>query len=253
MVLPVESASAGTVDVSADGETYIVDGAVIHHERFENDRTEAARCTTCHWRIHLICRSWSDAAHGACPSLARGCPADQTVAEVLRADAATRPEATSNLWHLVGHTCIGDGGPASVTVIQQELRQRWRIPVPALRFQTSPPKTTLLNLETLLNFQSPVSLPDRTQVLVGIPVTFRAHSHRRISCSPSCRVDGLRQSLVPNVAGEITVTAYAQWTATFDALGLRGLPATQNPIVQRRTLKLRVSRLHRSLVSQLQK
>ncbi len=248
-ILFAPEASAGTVDVSADGNTYLVDGAVIHHQRFENDRTEAARCTTCHWRIHLICRTWSDTAHGACPSLARDCPADETVAEVERAEASQRPEATSQLWHLVGHTCIGDDGPASVTVIEQELRKRWRIPVPRLTFTTSPPRNTLLNLETFVQMTAATRIPDKTQILVGIPVTFRASSQRHITCTPACEFNSVRQSFFPHVSGSSTVTVVAQWTASYDALGLKNLPVSSAPIVQRRSQPLQVVRLHRTFLS----
>lgn len=248
-VVPADSASAGTVDVSADGETYLVDGAVIHHSRFENDRTEAATCTTCHWRIHLICRTWSDTAHGACPSLARGCPASESVAEVERAEALQRPPADSNLWHLVGHSCIGDGGPASVILIRQQLRQRWRIPIPPLRVTTSPPNTTLKNLPTQIEFLSPQSLPDKTQILVGIPVTFRATSQRHVMCNPNCQVDQMQKSFVSVVPGHHVLTVTAGWTATYDALGLTNLPTNLRPIVQRRSLSLDVVEIHRSLLA----
>ena len=239
------SPSDASVTVSADHETYIVDGAVVHHERFENDRREAATCTTCHWHIHLICKSWSDTAHGACPSLSASCPREQTVAEVMRADAKLRPEASSTLWHLVGHTCIGDGGPASVIDIEDELHDRWRIPLPIFGFRTRPPFRTLINLPTSVVFSASATTGEMKATVAGISVAFRSTAVRRIVCTPACAIDN--SSLVFGIPGNTSINATAVWTASFDALGLKDIPVSDDPIIQRATQTIEVLRLHRFL------
>lgn len=245
IALQISPVSAATVDVSADGETYIVDGAVIHHDRFENDRREAATCRTCHWQIHLICRSWSDTSHGACPSLSASCPRTQTVAEVLRADAVVRPPLTSLLWHMVGHTCIGEGGPASVIEIEEELEERWRIPLPPFGFVTRPPQRSLVNLPTQVIFQSGTTSVEQNASVVGIPVTFRAFSTRKISCTPLCLLSGT--TLAFTTPGTTTIRGSATWRASFDALGLTDIPVEKDPIIQRASQTIEVLRLHRFL------
>jgi hypothetical protein len=242
-------AEASIVDVSTDGETYLVDGAVIHHSRFENDRREAASCTTCHWRIHLICRSWSDTAHGACPSLSAGCPRDETVAEVFRADASSRPALDDPLWHQVGHTCVGDGGPASVVLIRQRLDEQWRIPVPRLRFVTRPPNRTLINLPTQIVYSSPSRTGELSASVAGISVHFRAVADRRIQCSPNCTSNAVADLISFSAAGVGRISAVATWRATFDALGLTEIPVTDSPIVQQYALSLDVVRLHRFILT----
>lgn len=245
----VAPATAGTVDVSADGQTYVVDGAVIHHSRFENDRREAATCSTCHWRIHLICRSWSDTAHGACPSLTAACPRDETVAEVFRADSPSRPAVDDPLWHQVGHTCIGDGGPASVIVIKQQLKDQWRIPLPRLRFVTTPPNRTLINLPTTISYESPARTGELSASVAGIAVSFRASATRRLSCTPACDSNALGTVVSFAAPAAAWIAATATWTATFDALGLTDIPVTDAPIVQRYRRSIEVFRLHRILLT----
>lgn len=236
-----------SVTVSADHETYIVDGGVIHHERFENDRREAATCTTCHWKIHLICKSWSDASHGACPSLSASCPREETVAEVLRADAKERPESSSTLWHLVGHTCVGDGGPASVVDIEHEIHDRWKIPLPTFDFRTRPPFRTLINLPTAVVFASPATTGELKATVAGISVAFRSSAVRRIACTPTCTINA--SELVFAAPGKASINATAMWTASFDALGLKDIPVSDDPIFQRATHSIEVLRLHRFLES----
>jgi len=250
MSLTSSSTMAATVDVSTDGQTYIVDGGVIHHSRYDKDRTEASACDTCHWRINVICRSWDDASHGWCPSMLLNCPRDQRLAEVFRADAKVRPSSTSPLWHRTGYTCLTDGGPASSVRIREAINQSWRIKVPALNFTTSPPRNTIVNLATKVTYTSSGTTGKISITVAGIPVTFRAKAVRSYLCKPLwlCSYSTESASALHFLrVGEITIYATARWTATYDALGLTDLPVEDDPIVQQDSATLTVTSLHRHL------
>lgn len=241
---------ADTVDVSADGQTYVVDGGVIHHSRYDKDRVEASTCETCHWRISVMCRSWDDAVHGWCPSMLVQCPRDERLAEVFRADSLTRPPSTSTLWHRTGYTCLGDGGPASTVRIREAIRESWRIEVPHFVVTTSPPTNTIVNFPTRVNFQSSATTGQLTRSVAGIPVTFRATALRSYVCKPVwlCAYSTSALGSIHFLRiGEITLYATARWNATYDALGLSGLPVTDDPVIQQAITTVQVTSLHRHL------
>ncbi len=244
------SAEAATVDASADGNSYLVTGGVIHHSNYTKDRTEAALCTTCHWRINIICSSWDDARHGWCPSMLLQCPRDQKLAEVFRADALVRPDLTSSLWHRTGYTCLVPGGPASVVRIRQSLTDNWRIPVPPLKLVTKPPTNTLIGLPTKIHVLSALELPDKAKTVAGIPVIFRAQAVRRLSCGLRCSVNAQHSAVTFSRLGAGRVLTVVSWTAHFDALGLENIPVSDSPIVQRVESFFTVSSLHRTLIKQ---
>lgn len=244
------TAMADTVDVSTDGQTYIVDGGVIHHSRYDKDRTEASTCDTCHWRINVICRSWDDSFHGWCPSMLLNCPRDERLAEVFRADAITRPASSSPLWHRTGYTCLSDGGPASTVRIREAINQSWKIKVPALNFVTSPPRNTIVNLPTKVIYTSNGTIGRFSITVAGIPVSFRAKAARSFLCKPMwlCAYSTETASAIEFLRiGEVTLYATARWSATYDALGLTNLPVEDDPIVQQDSVTLLVTSLHRHL------
>jgi hypothetical protein len=249
-MISLSPSHAGTVDVSADGQTYVVDGGVIHHSRYDKDRTEASTCEDCHWRINVLCLSWDDSFHGWCPTMLLNCPRDQRFAEVFRADALTRPSSGSSLWHRTGYTCLTDGGPASTRRIRDSINQQWRINVPPLNVTTLPPNTTLVNLPTKVTYLTAATTGNMSMKVAGIPVTFRARATRSYLCKPTwlCSYSlSSANSISFKRVGSITVYATAVWTATYDALGLTNLPVTDPNIVQSDSATLTVTSLHRHL------
>ena len=241
---------ADTVDVSADGQTYVVDGGVIHHSRYDKDRTEASTCENCHWRINVLCLSWDDSFHGWCPTMLLNCPRDQRFAEVFRADAINRPASGSSLWHRTGYTCLTDGGPASTRQIREMITHRWRINVPQLNVTTLPPNNTLVNLPVKVTYTTAATTGNLTAKVAGIPVTFRARATRSYLCKPTwlCTYSASNlNSISFRRIGAITLYATAVWTATYDALGLTNLPVSDPNVVQSDSVTVNVISLHRHL------
>ncbi len=178
------------------------------------------------------------------------CPRDQRFAEVFRADAITRPSSANPLWHRTGYTCLTPGGPASTRRIRDTINQQWRINVPALNFTTSPPKTTLVNLPTKVNYLSAATTGNLSMKVAGIPVTFRARATRSYLCKPSwlCSYSLTNANTISfRRVGSITLYATAVWSATYDALGLTNLPVSDPDIVQSDAATLIVTSLHRHL------
>lgn len=233
-----------TTEPSING--YLVRGGAIHHSSYEKDRTEAASCDNCFWRISPICESWEDETRGWCPSMRLRCPADLQIVEVFRANATYTPALQSGLWRRTGYSCIGSEGPTATGQIINRISAQQLISLPALRFQTFPPVRTLVNLPTRVVFLSPNQLPDRKIKVAGINVTFRAAASRSISCTGCSRISN--RTVYWQRAGVVQISGTAVWQASFDALGIKGIPITQpypNQIVES---TLNVFQLNRKLV-----
>ena len=233
-----------TTEPSING--YLVRGGAIHHSSYEKDRTEAASCDNCFWQINAICESWEDETRGWCPSMRLRCPADLQIVEVFRANAKSQPPLQSGLWRRTGYSCIGTEGPAATGQIINRISARQFISLPALKFQTFPPVKTLVNLPTRVVFQSPNQLPDRKIQVAGIDVTFRAAASRSISCTGCSRISN--RTVYWQRPGIVQITGTAVWQASFDALGIKGIPITQPYPNQKVESTLSVFQLNRKLV-----
>lgn len=233
-----------TAEPSING--YLVRGGAIHHSSYEKDRTEAASCDNCFWRISPICESWEDETRGWCPSMRLRCPADLQIVEVFRANATSTPSLQSGLWRRTGYSCIGKEGPAATGQIINRISARQFISLPALTFQTFPPARTLVNLPTRVVFLSPNQLPDRKIQIAGIDVAFRAAASRSISCTGCSRISN--RTVYWQRSGIVQITGTAVWQASFDALGIKGIPITQPFPNQKVDSTLSVFQLNRKLV-----
>lgn len=225
---------------------YLVRGGVLHHSTYDKDRTEAATCDNCFWRINPICESWEDETRGWCPSMRLRCPADLQIVEVFRANATTTPPLQSELWRRTGYSCIGAEGPAATGQIINRITSKQFINLPALKFQTHPPSKTLVNLPTRVAFQSPNQIPEKKIQVAGIDVYFRAVASRSISCTNCSRISN--RTVYWHRSGVMQISGNAIWRASFDALGITGIPITQSFPNQKVDNTLIVFQLNRKLV-----
>lgn len=237
------------VDVSADEDTYFVRGGVVHHSTYEDDRTEAATCENCHWRLEVLCQTFLVGSQGACPGLRARCGASSRPVAVYRANASSRPPTSSSLWHRTGYSCVGPGGPISTGEINSKLTGDWQVKVPTLTAVTVPPTNTLVNLPTLVKLTSPGRLIVSKPVVAGVEVTLYAVASRSVSClGASCELPSAR-TLRFGDTGMATVTVKATWRGKYDANGLTGIPISDDPIVQSKKYQLQVYSLHRKLIT----
>jgi hypothetical protein len=218
--------SATTIEVLPQHDSYLVTGGVIHHTNFTRDRQEASVCETCFWKIKEICKSWLDSNHGSCPWLRLQCPADMQLVEVFRANAKYRPIYESKDWYFVSYSCIGDSGPASTVEISNQLSDSWVANVPRLRMKFYPASDAILwhPLKYQILSQSSFSL---TKKVLGVQVTLKARSSLDFICRNQNKLENClsirANELKFKKVGILQVVTTAQWSATYDALGVVGI------------------------------
>lgn len=232
-------AHAAWVSVTPDGESYLVTAGALFTDNYGGDRKEAATCSTCFWWVHRICASWDDANHGWCPWMLLQCPRDQQLAEVFRADANAFPPLDSPLWHRTGYTCIGDPDLLSARQVTTEVSDSWRMLIPPMGYRISPPGQTLVNLETIVEFSSPSYVTDARLLAGGIEARLYVTANRSVNC----RTAGCRKLTATSVlfdrGGTGVLRIRSTWTASYDALGISGLPVSGS-VTQQRDEQLRV-------------
>lgn len=228
------------VDVSSDGNAYLVSGGAIFHERYEDDREQAAACEDCFWKVDRTCTDFDAFDRGPCPELLASCPKDMHIAEVRRARGATKPEWDSSSWRYISHTCIGDSGPVSVNEVTHLIRSTIRVRVPALNVQTSPPKRTLINLPTKVRQLSESSIRYSNILVAGVPVKLWAESTLRTQCQACLETS---KGLLLKRTGRVAIQVDVVWSAWYTALGIRPIKVQDPQIRQRKTLWIRVSEL----------
>jgi hypothetical protein len=231
---------ATTIEVLPQQDAYLVSGGVIHHTNYTKDRTEAASCSDCFWKIKEICKSWSDANHGSCPWLRLQCPVDMQLVEVFRANAISRPAFSSRDWYLVGYSCIGQSGPISTVEIATAITDSWLARVPNIRLKYLPPSDAILWHPLKYELLSPDSLTF-TKTILGVRVTLNANSSVEFRCQSlasisNCISNNSNQIKFKKV-GIYHLTAISKWRATYNALGVEGIEVSgPNPSSSTTTL-----------------
>ena len=243
-------APAAALDVEVDGDSYLVTGGVYHSSIYPYDRSEAAHCVNCFWKIVVICKSWSDDAHGSCPYLKLRCPATMRIAEVYRANESSRPPTTSTLWKWMGYTCLSQL-PASTRVIEQEISSMWRVYVPQLVVTTNPPHTTLLHLTTHINLLNGLSMPVVQRDVDGNAVSIYATASRNITCQLACSYASAVTKFIQT--GHVAVLLTLRWDGYYS---VDGVPFSRIPgpaIVQQTSIPMTVIALKRHIVSNIRR
>lgn len=220
---------ATTIEVLPQQDAYLVSGGVIHHNNYTKDRTEAASCSDCFWKIKEICKSWSDTNHGSCPWLRLQCPADMQLVEVFRANAISRPIYTSGDWYFVGYSCIGQVGPISTVEIASAISDSWLAKVPNIRLKYQPPSDAILWHPLRYELLSPNSFTF-VKTILGVRVTLQANSSVEFRCQSmtsilNCISSNSNQIKFKRV-GIYKLTATSTWYATYNALGVEGIEVT---------------------------
>ena len=228
------------VDVSSDGNSYLVTGGALFHARFDDNREEAASCSDCYWRVQRNCLDIDMYDRGPCPELLASCPNDMHIAEVHRSRGPLKPEWDSTAWKFTSHTCIGEAGPVSSGEVRDFIESALRVRVPALRVETTPPKRTLIHLPTRIKQLSASSIRFRDLEVAGIPVKLWAESTLQTKCN-SCRQTP--HGIILKKIGRVAVQVDATWSAWYTALGIRPIKVSEPQIRQRKTLWLTVSQL----------
>lgn len=228
------------VDVSSDGNSYLVSGGALFHERFEDDREKAATCTDCYWQVQRTCLDFDPFDRGPCPELLASCPKGMTIAEVEFAKGSTKPTWDSSSWKFVSHTCIGPLGPISSKEVIHKIQSSLKVRVPALRVETSPPKRTLINLPIRVKQLSASKIRYSNLEVAGIPVRLWAESTLQIRCQP-CRE--LPEGLIAKRSGRIAIEVEARWSAWYSALGISPIKVGDPQIRQRKTLWISAAQL----------
>jgi len=228
------------VDVSSDGNSYLVSGGALFHERFEDDREKAATCTDCYWQVQRTCLDFDPFDRGPCPELLASCPKGMTIAEVEFAKGSTKPTWNSTAWKFVSHTCIGPLGPISSEEVIHKIQSSLKVRVPPLRVETSPPKRTLINLPIRVKQLSASKIRYSNLEVAGIPVKLWAESTLQIRCQP-CRE--LPEGLIAKRSGRIAIEVEARWSAWYTALGISPIKVGDPQIRQRKTLWISAAQL----------
>ena len=240
-------AKAADLSVSREGDSYLVSGSLLLHDSTQIEGRPGSRCSDCHWKFTVICRSWQGTAHGSCPFLLARCPSGWRLAEVWRSQLPSRPLASSDAWVKSGYTCFTDEGPLTVHEVTTRLQQLHRVGVPPLKTRTSPPSTTVTFLPTFVQFVSVRELPVQHIEVVGIPIEVRRTSSAYVSCG-RCSLTST-SGMVFTSAGPATVTVNLLWNTGFHAEGFPDLDVGLSPIRQRTTHNLTVIPLHRRLTT----
>jgi hypothetical protein len=220
-------AYATSIEVLPQVDSYLIKGGVIHHSNFTKDRDEAATCSNCFWKIREICKSWQDSSHGSCPWLRLQCPNNMQLVEVYRANANSRPPYISNIWYFVSFSCIGQAGPISTIDISTTLSNIWVVDVPKLRIKFLPPNDAILWQPIKYQILSKQTIEKVTEVFEN-QVTIRAKSFLEFSCmqsigSNSCLSQKFNSIKFKEIGSKLLLTK-STWSATFDALGIFGIP-----------------------------
>lgn len=228
------------VDVSSDGNSYLVSGGAIFHERFEQDREKAATCRDCYWQVQRTCLDFDVHDRGPCPELLASCPSGMHIAEVQRVRSATKPEWDAASWRFVSYTCIGKAGPVSSKEVIHQIESTINVQVPALQVQTKPPKRTLVNFPTTINQLSPSKIRFTNLQVSGISVKLWAESALRTTCQGCFETPvGLRMRSPGRFSIQVDVT----WSAWYTALGVGPIQIPNPQIRQRKTLWINVAQL----------
>lgn len=220
------SISATSIEVISNKDAYLVTGGIVNYVNYNKDRTEAANCENCFWKIHAICKSWDDANHRSCPWLRLQCPADMQLVEVFRFNGVNRPAYFSNDWYFVGYSCIGESGPISSVQIAYTIREQWLVKVPKLQIKYMPPNDAILRQS--INYQvTSVSSISFTKNVSGVPTTLSSASRLSFDCVDqndkhrcATYLDGELKFVKPGL-NEITATSI--WDATFEVEGVSGI------------------------------
>jgi hypothetical protein len=228
------------VEVSSDGDSYLVSGGALFHSRFEDDREEAATCTDCFWQVRRTCTNFDAFDRGPCPELLASCPNDMQIAEVERATSTTRPDWDSKKWKFISYTCIFESGPVSTREVTETIKQTVRLKVPALRVESVPPKRTLVHLPTRIRQISASEIRYSNIEVAGVKVKLWATSALHPTCG-SCLRRGSSFSI--QQTGRVAIQVDATWSAWYTALGIRPLKVPDPQIRQRKTLWIQVSEL----------
>ena len=244
LTLTPSAASAG-VNVTVDGESYLVSGGTFHSEIYPGDREEAAHCIRCFWKVTGICQSW-DEAHKSCPYLRLKCPSTMRLAEVRRSDGITRPPTDSPLWQWQGYTCLSDGPPVSEREITQQLSSSWRVLVPTLEAATSPTLATLINFPSRVVGKSATTIPTMRNTVAGTQVTVRAIASAVTSCDAHCIVSPTYVRFVASGPHQLKTTV--TWRGYYSVDGFAETEIGSLPIIQRKSLPISVYSLHRKLI-----
>jgi hypothetical protein len=220
------TSGATTIEVVSNHDGYLVSGGIVNYENYIKDRTEAANCENCFWKIHEICKSWDDSNHRSCPWLRLQCPADMQLVEVFRFNGLNRPSYFSDDWYFVGYSCIGDAGPISSLQIATTLLDQWLIRVPKLQIKYFPPDDAILRqpIKYLVTSTQSISF---TKYVAGVKASLSSSSNLSFNC--------VNQNDKSNCAsfsnGELkfvktglnNLTAKSIWNATFEVNGIPGI------------------------------
>lgn len=240
LTTPSPAVASPWVEVSSDGNSYLVSGGAIFHERYEQDREKAASCRDCYWQVQRTCLDFDAQDRGPCPELLASCPSGMHIAEVQRVRSTTKPEWDAASWRFVSYTCIGKAGPVSTEEVIHTIESSIRVQVPALQVQTKPPKRTLVNLPTTITQLSPSKIRFRNLHVSGVAVQLWAESALHTKCAACFETpDGLRLKKSGRFPLQVDVT----WSAWYTALGIRPIQVPDPQIRQRKTLWINVAQL----------
>ncbi len=233
-------ASATSVEILPEIDSYLISGGAIHHSNFTKDRQEAATCSDCFWKIRVICKSWQDSSHGSCPWLRLQCPRDMQLVEVFRANSNSRPVINSGLWYFVGYSCVGDAGPISSIDITDTLARSWIVGVPKLRIKYFPANDAVLSHPLKFEVLSKNTF-DEVRDIFGDELILHAKSRIEFKCNSSKYLGNCISQKSNQIKFKKTgfnyLHAKAIWSATYDFLGITGIEVQgTNPTSELTTL-----------------
>ena len=202
------------------------------------DRVESASCTECRWKLTAMCILPDHSPEDACPGSFMACPPGQLRVRVLLA----RPGQT---WRVIGVTCLGPGGPVTVTDLVDRLRDLAVTRVPALRPGYQPVGRAVVGIPVILRAGQPRSLGARELAVLGHDVLLSATAswvwrygdgESDITAKPGGVWPDQSVSHTYRRADTVRVDVTTVWAATFRVDGLGPFAVTGDIVRQDATL-----------------
>jgi len=206
------------------------------------DRVESASCTDCRWKLTAMCSLPDHNPEDACPGSFMGCPTGQLRVRVLLA----RPGQT---WRVIGTTCLGPGGPVTVSDLINRLRDLAVTRVPGLRPAYQPDGRAVVGIPVILRTGQPRTLGTRELAVLGHDVLLTATAswvwrygdgESEVTAYPGGVWPDRSVSHTYRRADTERVDVTTVWAATFRVDGLGPFAVTGDVVRQDATLVISV-------------
>lgn len=244
------------VDVSPDPQhdLYVgTGGLVVPASRWRGsgeNRTEAASCPDCRWRVSRLCTKVVSAV-GGCRNIALRCPVDTIPVRIW----LLRPGRD---WAIVGRACQGGSPPTTVDHVGSRIRERAVVALPPLRAGVQPAAGALVRVPALFRTGQPargIRGADLSVLGLDVRLTSRVRWHWTYgdgtdewTTSPGGSWPDTSVSHAYAAAGRLRASVRAVWRAEFTVEGLGPFPVPGPPLVQQQAVTVVVRTAYAHLV-----